>query len=321
MKRLSIVFEHYQNPSNKIEVFWQIDKTVAASFWAKLLKNALLGKNLFHPRFTGFLYGPKDMKFLVQNLNKCIDRINQEGTYKIEERATLEWDQEFSNKIHHHFEILCGTVEKPTNYLLSGDLSHWNAVLGLNQIIHDMEALEKAKARQSWCPDHYFSSIIVQVFNAKRFHIPHMMDDQFSIATKFGAIHLNYSQIGKTWWEVYLDQDEEIFPEAIVPHFAIDGGFDIFFGEYNPSKNEILDFHSFLRKQGLDPNDKTLRLGYCQVAQLEEPDKYTREQWRKIIGEHSKICHIKLWDDHQVVAEQVIDYQSPYESIYESKSL
>lgn len=317
MDQLSITFQHHQDLNDLIEVRWNINKTPAGLLWSSLLKKSMDNNCLFHPRFTGFLFGPKDMKYLSQLMNKCIETINSDSRYKIKEKADGTWSQDFSNIIHHHFELLCGTMENPTQYYRDSEMDVKYAVLGLNQISHDMEALFKARERVKKFPDTYFSAIIMQVFDGKRFAFPDFIHDQFSLSTEFGAIHLNYSQIGKTWWEVFLDEDEHIYPEAIVPHFALNGGFDIYFGEYSPSKDVLKKFHDFLKNNGQNPSDPKLCLGYCQVAKLENPKVRDRQSWRKLIGEHCEVKKISLLRSGILVSEKVLDEKNPHSYLYE----
>lgn len=303
MDQMSLVLHHYNDESDSVEIFWNIDKNPTAALWAKLLKNALNQKTHFHPRFTGFLRGPKDMAYMTNLLNRCIETINSGDLYKIKERAEGVWSQEFSNIIHHHFEILCGTLENPTEIYKKSNPEIRNAIRGLNQVTHDMEAYYRAEERVEHFPETYFSSIIMQNYDGKSYQFPDFVYDQFSLATKFGSVHLNYFQIGKTWWEVFLDKDEVIFPEAISPHRVASGGFDIFFGEYTPSPEMLRKFETFLLERGQDIKNKKLCIGYCQVAELAEPKKYSREQWRKIIGEHCIVKEIRLYNEGQMVSQ------------------
>jgi len=302
MDQMSLVLQHFQNEKDFVEVFWNIDKNPTAAIWAKLLKSSLDQKAFFHPRYTGFLHGPKNMAYMTDLLNRCIDIINTGDLYKIKERAEGKWSQEFSNIIHHHFEILCGTVENHSEIYKKSSPEIRNAIRGLNQVTHDMEAFYRAKERVEHFPETYFSSIIMQNKDGKRYEFPDFVYDQFKLATKFGAVHLNYFQIGKTWWEVFLDEDEEIFPEAISPHRVMSGGFDIFFGEYSPPPEVWQRFERFLLAHGQNIHDKKLCIGYCQVAQLANPDKYSREQWRLLIGEHCHVKEIRLHNEGQIVS-------------------
>ena len=54
---------------------------------------------------------------------------------------------------------------------------------------------------------------------------------EFTLETKFGDMVLHYTQIGKTWLEVCVDKDEDIFDSAIQPLWKLSGSFNILFNE------------------------------------------------------------------------------------------
>lgn len=302
MYQLSLTMAHYQNPDDIVDIRWNIHDTPVGLLWLKIFKESLTNSGHPFPRFTGFLYGPKNMAYLTKVLNKCIDIINKDGRYHIKEKADGNWDQDFSNAIHHHFEVLVGTVEKPTEFMIKSSPEVFHAALGLNHLTHDMECLERAQERVEKYPDTYFSGLIMEMLDAKRYSFPDFVYDAFTLDSEFGAIHLHYSQIGKTWWEVFLDEDEHIFPEAIEPHFALSGGFDAYFGSYSPDKNTRDRFNKFLIEHGQDPENKKLCLGSCPVGSLDNANSKSPEEWRKLIGEHCNIIDVRLLKDEKVIA-------------------
>lgn len=317
MYQLSLTMSHYKDPKKIIDVRWDIHNTPVGLLWLKTFKGSLDGVGDPFPRFTGFLYGPKTMESLSETLNRCIETINKDGRYHIKERADGTWNQDFSNAIHHHFEVLVGTVENPTEFFKKSERKVYDAALGLNHLAHDMECLQRAQERVEKYPDTYFSGLIMEMIDAKRFSFPDFVYDAFTLDTAFGDLFLHYSQIGKTWWEVFLDEDEHIFPEAIDPHFALSGGFDVFFGSYTLDKEMKERFESFLIEHGQDPKNKRLCLGSCPVGSLVGVEDKTPEEWRKLIGEHCNIQDIRLLKNDQVIASKKYIERNTYSYFWE----
>ena len=52
------------------------------------------------------------------------------------------------------------------------------------------------------------------------------------------------------WWEVFNDDDHEIFEPAIQPLETVSGEFDIFLGTFSDKDPIIKDLHAFLKKEG-----------------------------------------------------------------------
>lgn len=322
MNQLSVILQHFENPEKTIEVKWNINRTPVGALWLKCIKDSLQDESIPFARHTGFVYGPKNMEHLSDMLNRCIKAINKDGRYHIKEKSEAKWDQDFSNAIHHHFELLCGKVENHSQYYKDSSKEIRDAVCGLNHAAHDMESLHRSFERVEKYPETYFSGLIVEMYDCKRYNLPDFALEEFTLNVEFGAIHTNYCQIGKSWWEVFLDEDEHIFPEAIDPHFTLSGGFDAYFGEYIPPEETIKKFEKFLIDNGQDINNKKLSLGYCQVGTLDEADKYAREEWRKLVGEHSKVQEIRLLKDGDIVMKKSIPARGAYSYLdhdYEEK--
>ena len=106
--KLSIEFSNENIAFDSLVLNWNIDNTSPARKWAKFLKKVLQSELEFETRYSGFVNGPRSYEVLSQKLNKCIDIINADGRYYIKEKSPKVFNQEFSNIIHHHFEVLIG---------------------------------------------------------------------------------------------------------------------------------------------------------------------------------------------------------------------
>lgn len=299
MYKLHLKLSKPQISGHDIDLYWQVSETPPGMMWLKLLLQICRRGLPLFPRFTGFVSSEKTFSSLQEKLNHCIETINTDGRYYIKERAENHFDQEFSNAIHHHFEILRGVFEKPTSfYLESSDLVK-RAILGLNHAIHDMEALhrsEEAKRINSISA----AGVIVECVSASRYKLHNDFLPYFTLNIEFGDVVLHYSQIGKTWWEVYLDQDEEIFEEAICPLSNITGEFDVFFVK-PPSQKNIDDFQKFLVSRGKDPADPSLALGFLPVAKFIKPEGLSEQGCLDLISAHLGLKEVNVLHGNTII--------------------
>ncbi len=105
MFTIEITFKNILAPSQMRCLTWELYNHEAAFVWFKLLNQELKKNSSFQTRFSGFVLSSKNTVTLLSRLNHCIDTINLDGRYHINEVAS-EFSQEFSNRIQHHFEIL-----------------------------------------------------------------------------------------------------------------------------------------------------------------------------------------------------------------------
>ena len=297
------------NFNKEISFDWEVLHTPPALMWFKLLTNLAQIKKRIFPRFTGFISPHKKMSHLRDNLNQCIEIINGGGLYKIAERATDSFDQEFSNIIHHHFEILSGSYENPSDIYKSSNKIVRKAIAGLNQNIHDMEALTRANEFKK-SGETGASALICEVVGVPRYKMPEDFLEYFSMKIEYGDIFLHYSQIGKTWWEVFIDQDQEIFPDAIRPLSVISGEFDAFFYDFkmpDVTKNQLDDL---LIKCGQDPQNKHLALGYLPVAKFINTQKLSKLEIQNHIAEHLYLKNVSLYKNNSLIGLVESDYSA-----------
>jgi hypothetical protein len=163
--------------------------------------------------------------------------------------------------------------------------------------VHDMEALTRARENKNST-----RAVVFEVNDRKQYALPNAFAKDFTFDIGFGDICLHYGLVGKTWWEVFLDEDEEIFEEGIRPLDVIGPEFDIHF---LPQKipNEILEkFFQFLRNHGQDPKETDLRLGFYRLASLENPHK--REEIIEEVGQRSGIKTIRLYQNEKLWLEK-----------------
>lgn len=289
MKQVKIIF------GTDYELTWDVLDHTPAKMWFQMLEKELKDTRSPFIRFSGFLNGDKAEKKILNELQRHIDVINRDGRYKISEKATA-FDQLFANKIHHHFEILAGSYDEGTTYYRESSELVKEAVDGLNHCIHDLEAWTRNKEYEGTDREiNVFSSVIMEIRNCSRIHMPGAFQKYFTMNLNFGDMILHYSQIGKTWLEVFYDNDKEVFPEGIRPQFALSGEFDILFGNLNPDEKFLKGLTEFLEMNGKNIDDPALKLGHLPVAKM-----IMRDNWKTIkseVGSRSFITRISTLID------------------------
>lgn len=304
MQSIQIDFCHPLKRNETLSLSWQLLEHEAAFIWFKLFCKSLKSNRHYFTRFTGFIDGEKNLNYLLSSLNQCIDIINKDGRYFIREKA-IAFSQDFANAIHHHFEILSGNYDAPTEYIKLSSPEVSQAVSGLNYFIHDLEAYERNhKLKHTKEYGNSFSGIIVEIKNSERFKIPKSFDKYFTIDTNFGDLVAHYSQIGKTWLEVFLDHDEKVHAEAILPLYAFSGEFDIMFGQLNPDKIFLYNLNNFLKSRGLNLDDPSLRLGYLPLAKMARDEKISNFEYKKLLSYFCDIKSIKAYNGQRCIAQK-----------------
>jgi hypothetical protein len=255
---------------------WQVYDNSVSPFWLKYLTHTLKAGHLFKPRFMGFIDGKRDPVYLTNKLNECIEVINRDGRHFIEKKLEGEFTQEFSNFIHHHFEVLIGDEWKKTEYWQASSREVKSAVSGLNDYAHELEAWQRSSEGRSRDVDFTMAYVLTEFYEAPGMDISKGFDDLFTLETNFGDMLLHYGQIGKTWLEICIDQDEDIFDPAIQPLVRLTGAFNINFFKVNATDLKKIA-HDHLVKLGKDPSDPSLRLGQLPIAKLKCDGKSEKE--------------------------------------------
>ncbi len=308
MQSIEIEFCHPIKREETFKLSWTLIDNDASFLWFKLFCKNLKSRNKFFTRFSGFGEGEDHLDYLITSLNNCIDIINRDGRYLIKERARKNFTQEFANIIHHHFEILSGDSDNPTEFTVNCSLEVLNAMNGLNYFIHDLVAFSRnqncnAKGDLS----SVFSSVVVEVKYCKRFIIPESFNNYFSLNIEFGDLVAHYSQIGKTWLEVFQENDIEILQDAIRPLYAFSGELDVMFGEFIPSQEFNNNLKRFLERRKLDINNKSLRLGFLPIAKFDRNNGLSDNEYHKLLSYFNDIKSLNAINDGKLIVEKKLE--------------
>lgn len=295
-KKLRITFSDREGKGDHFVDTWTFRETVSTKAFEAEILNNLKNEFEFYTKFVGYVGGYRDADFLNGLMNKCIDRINEDRRYYIRERAEGQPSQEFLNIMHHHFEVLRGSVWKESEYFLNSSLEVCSAVCGINHLVHETEALIRS--------EHGDFAITTEFDGSNRTPLPPESVEDFDMSTDFGDMVLHYCQIGKTWWEVFTDEDEKIFEPAIQPLELVSGEFDIFWNDNPKGPEGFDDFKVFLKKWGKDINDPELRIGYNCVAKWDNTHNLPQDELRAEMTKRMYISKIEYLNNEEILASR-----------------
>lgn len=294
-KQIKITFSNRDDHSDKMIDTWTLKDTVSSkAFCVEFLHN--LANNFeFFTKFVGYRNGYRDVDFLNSLMNKCIKTINKDRRYYIKDWAEGPPTQDFLNIMHHHFEILRGSVWEDSEYYTNSSAPVRSAVCGINHVVHESEALIRSD-------DGGGAAVLTEFYGSNRTKLPPESVKDFSMEIEFGDLFLHYCQIGKTWFEVFNDEDEEIFEPAIQPLEITSGEFDIFWYDFIDHERFSRELDSFLKGIGQDPKNPELRLGYNCIAKWDNLNGLDKDTVIKEMTERMYISRIQFLEDGKQVA-------------------
>jgi hypothetical protein len=286
--------------------------------WIQALKGLLINRNLLEKNFCflGFPKTQRTLEFLCDELNHSVEQINLFNLTGIWQAAGLksyvieEWfhpntvrfsdiypiilrgepdkniglspKQHTLNRLHNYFEQLQGTVWNLSDYYKSADYETKYAIRQLNNICHEMEGLILSQRKLRVMPEWVRPSQITTFLHAERYELKDQHRNGFisnSYDRKFGHVYMHWTQIGKTLFEVWRDEDapslDHTTCEAINSLKYYSGEFDVEWGNsvtyhhtYWWHVREQDDFRAWLVANNLDPTDKQLSLGYLPLGEV-----------------------------------------------------
>lgn len=325
-----------QNPLDKtdtLDYIINVNDTPMGNNWFVALQD-IVQRNLYLEKnfcFLGFPDSVRDLKFICQELFWAINEINNffGDEYQIEEiynhvtlcnPVTLKPNQDLMNKLHNHFEHLQGTVWGLSEYYKKADYTTKFAIRQLNNLCHEAESLMLSLNKKVEAPEWVRPSQITTFLNAPRLEFP----DEFKTAyaptaydRKFGEVYLHWSQIGKTLFEVFRDEQgvdvDQATCDAITHLRYYSGEFDIEWAQdvtYNGRRawhsKEVSEFKGWLERNNFDLADPQYNFGYHPVGQVALQESFgttdCQEVW-PILSKYLDIYSISAGD-----ATAIYDY-------------
>jgi hypothetical protein len=229
---------------------------------------------------------------------------------------------EVMNRLHNHFEKLQGTVWNLSDYYKIADYDTKFAIRQLNNICHEIEGLVLSQRKfvtdKAWVRPGQITTFL----HAKRYDLTDEHRELFSNGydRRFGHVYMHWSQIGKTLFEVFRDENAPKLTigndptdisigsgttcEAINALKFYSGEFDIDWGKDVTASGEnywhidqMKKFNEWLEQNGIDSTNKKLSLGYLPLGEVELIASFgTKDQYKiwDIIGDHLDIYQIEI---------------------------
>jgi hypothetical protein len=224
----------------------------------------------------------------------------------------LQVKQSILNRLHNHFEKLQGTVNNLSPYYIIADYETKYAIRQLNNLCHELENLILSQHKQKYLKEWIRPSQITTWLHATRYNLKSDHKELFlknKFDRKFGHVYMHWSQIGKTYYEVFRDEGApdltETVCEAITQLKYYSGEFDVEWGQDtiygNPKTSWVtkdLDlFNNWLIKNDKDPNDANLCNGYLPIGEIDLQKSFgTNDRFKiwDILSNHLDIYSIEV---------------------------
>ena len=304
------LLEYYIVPDDS-----QLAKDWVQALKKLLVSGNLLEKNYC---FMGFPKTARTLDYLCNELNTAVETINKfdftihglddyiieewfhpntvrfPDTYPVETRTVsdnisthrlnlgLHPKHSILNQLHNHFERLQGTVNQLSPYYKVADYETKYAIRQLNIICHELENLILSQRKLHVIPEWQRPSQITTFLHAERYQLTNEHRQGFltnGYDRTFGCVYMHWTQIGKTLFEVWRDEDApkltDTVCEAITHLEYYSGEFDVEWAK-SVTKNSEFPWHDkeqdefiqWLLDNNLNPNDVNLSLGYLPIGKV-----------------------------------------------------
>lgn len=210
---------NYCDPNNNIDqitLTYKLRNHSVVGKWIDRVKLAQAQYEIDNPgRFYGFGSAEDQVQYALAKITQCIDVINQYQPIIDRYPADVN-DQDSLNYLHHVFEEYHGLLdEQNTEYWLNAPTDVRLALADLNILVHRCESVDRGAH-----PRH-----VVTWYGLPKTEVLELEDYQlFEPTVQFGTVYLNYVEIGKTFDDLAVDNDQYIGEDAFRPfqHYSAD---------------------------------------------------------------------------------------------------
>jgi hypothetical protein len=320
--------------------------------WIDALKDNLIKKRVLEKNFCwlGWPDSHRNLRYLVKELNENIDQINrfqfdppydqihpfvtddfqysanlptgptEEGQEHTKLGLRLKHDA--CNLLHRHFEELQGTAWSLSPFYKQADFETKYAIRQLNNLCHEIESYVAAYRKKIVEPEWVRSSQITTFLNAPRYDLHEEDYELFKrnrYSRELGGVYLHWSQIGKTLFEVWRDENAPKMTEALCSEINhqkfYSGEFDIEWGEtiteeqHEFKYDEMEPFRKWLKENNYDWEDPKLSLGYIKIGQVNLEHAFGQKNCMEIQKEMSDNLNIS---SIQIIGSSTTECDYPY---------
>jgi hypothetical protein len=322
LDRVEIVLKN-SDSGNLLTVYIDVDDNSLSRKWLTALNHLI--KDGYHLEknycFFGFADGPRNGKYLIEQINTSIAAINSARIgYHIDNHFTLATsvddrggvNHEQFNLLHRYFEDLQGTSGNISSYYWAADnATRWH-IRQLNLLCHEFESWQLSWRKKTTAPEWQRPSQLMCWLRAPRFVLTEEDYELFGIDTinrSLGGVYVGVNKaVGKHHWEVFCDEGRdsrinELITTTLKSQTEAAGDFDIEWAN-NPGNfpwqiKLLKEFREWLVANNFDPNDKTLTIGHPQVGQVDLLQSFgTAEYWDiwQMLNTHLDVYQIKTSD-------------------------
>lgn len=281
----------YCDPTNHLDTVtltYKLRNHSVADKWVERLQLAQATYAIDDPgRFYGFGTIREQTASALDQINQCIAVINDYQSIVNRSLATVD-DQDTLNYLHSIFEQYHGLLdEQNTDYWQSAPTEVRSALANLNILVHRCESISRGAE-----PRH-----VVTWYGLPKTEVLELADyELFEPNIQFGTVYLNYVEIGKTFDDLAVDNDQYIGEDAFRPFQHYSADFNIKFWttsdrqleEHRAILNRYYDTNKeFFTARNLTMDHPYLRSGSIALADLvDDPsivEKLATRQWVKSV--------------------------------------
>jgi hypothetical protein len=259
--KLQITYTNPHDHADQIVVDYSLRDTPIVKKWIQRVELAQqLGYSIDNPgRFYGFGSVEQQTLSALTTINNLIQQLNR--WIKIDYTVESVTDQDTLNCLHHIFEVKHGLLDKK-----DADSEFKQCLCDLNLAVHRCESVARGAH-----PRH-----VVTYFGLPKTEVLDSEDYQyFEHKTTFGTVYINYAEIGKTLYDLMLDNDSYIQPEAFQPfwHYSADFVVKFWDDDNNTCYIDLQNYYSknqkFFMSLGYTWENLSRSIGSIPVADLE----------------------------------------------------
>jgi hypothetical protein len=209
-QKLQITYANPLDPIDQIIVDYSLRDTTITEKWISRVELAQkLGYSIDDPqRFYGFGSVEQQSRQALTTINNLIQQLR--CWINIDYSLESVDNQDTLNQLHHVFETEHGLLDTK-----DPDPELKRYLCDLNLAVHRCESIARGAH-----PRH-----VVTYFGLPKTEVLASCDYQyFDHPTHFGTVYINYAEIGKTLYDLMMDNDSYIQPEAFQPfcHYSAD---------------------------------------------------------------------------------------------------
>jgi hypothetical protein len=287
-----------------IPVYIKLNDTELAFDWLLALQQEIIRKSHLEKNYCwhGWPGTQRNLRYLCDQMNRHVEKVNaglnipydhidyvDHTTVMIPFTGINEpgkqgggVNHDVMNLIHNHFEHLQGTVENLSPYYKTADPETKYSIRQLNNLCHEIETLCLSLRKEHYQPDWVRPSQITTFLNAKRHTLSSKHREGFiknGYDRRFAHVYMHWTQIGKTLMEVFSDEGAPHLDAATcdaITHlqyysgeFDVEWGQNVCYGKQSWHTRKIDEFNAWLKREGYDPEDPKLSLGYLELGHVD----------------------------------------------------